>query len=95
MAENIFLLVMCHLVGDYVLQCDFIAKTKGQNWYHLIVHCVLYILPFYLCFGFTWHFGILFATHILIDALKARYGKVSYTQDQVLHYLICGIYLFS
>lgn len=93
MEEKIFLLVMCHLIGDYVLQCDYIAKTKGQNRYHLIVHCVLYILPFYLCFGFTWHLVFLFATHILIDALKARYGKVNYTQDQVLHYLVCAIYL--
>lgn len=24
-------IIMCHLIGDYVLQCDFIAKTKGQN----------------------------------------------------------------
>lgn len=27
--ETLFRLVMCHLVGDYVLQIDFIAKTKG------------------------------------------------------------------
>ena len=40
--ETLFRLVMCHLVGDYVLQIDFIAKTKGENWYHLIVHCLLY-----------------------------------------------------
>ena len=35
------LLVFCHLVGDYVLQSDFIAKTKGSNWYHLFVHCAM------------------------------------------------------
>lgn len=52
MLENIFLIIMCHLIGDYVLQSDFIAKTKGENWYHLFVHCALYVLPFYLCFGF-------------------------------------------
>lgn len=45
--ETLFKLVMCHLVGDYVLQIDFIAKTKGENWYHLLVHCLLYCLPFY------------------------------------------------
>ena len=28
--ETLFKLVMCHLVGDYVLQIDFIAKTKSQ-----------------------------------------------------------------
>lgn len=95
MIEKIFFLAMCHLVGDYVLQSDYIAKTKAQNWYHLIVHCVLYILPFYLFFGVTWHLAVLFITHIVIDALKAKYGKLSYTQDQVLHYLVCAIYLLK
>lgn len=30
--NKLILLVFCHLVGDYVLQNDFIAKTKGSNW---------------------------------------------------------------
>ena len=33
--NKLILLVFCHLVGDYVLQNDFIAKNKGSNWYHL------------------------------------------------------------
>ena len=47
--NKVILLVFCHLVGDYVLQNDFIAKTKGSNWYHLFVHCALYCLPFLSC----------------------------------------------
>jgi hypothetical protein len=86
-------LILCHLIGDYVLQCDFIAKSKGTNWYHLLVHCALYIVPFYIAFGFTWHLLILFLTHIIIDALKARYKKIGYATDQILHYLIVCIYL--
>ena len=86
------LLVMCHLIGDYVLQGDFIAKTKGQNWYHLIVHCGLYIVPFYICFGLTSHIPYLFTTHIVVDALKARYGKIDYVKDQVLHYMFLTVY---
>ncbi len=35
--HTIVLIVLCHLIGDYVLQCDFIAQTKGKNWYHLFV----------------------------------------------------------
>ncbi len=86
--SNIVSAVMCHLVGDYVLQCDFIANTKGKNWYHLLVHCALYTLPFFLCFGLNWKCGIVFLTHIPIDALKARYKKITYTQDQIFHYII-------
>lgn len=93
MIEKILLLVLCHLIGDYVLQGDFIAKTKGQNWYHLIVHCGLYVLPFYICFGLTWQLALIFVTHIVIDALKARYGKIDYVTDQVWHYVLLAFYL--
>lgn len=93
MIEKILILIMCHLIGDYVLQTRFIAESKGQNWYHLLIHCILYIVPFYLCFGLTWQLAIVFAAHIIIDPMKARYGKISYFQDQVLHYVACGLYL--
>ena len=93
MIETIVLLIMCHLIGDYVLQIDFIAKTKGENWYHLFVHCALYIVPFYICFGFVWQLAIIFIAHLIIDPLKARYNKINYWQDQVLHYLTSLLYL--
>lgn len=44
--NKLILLVFCHLVGDYVLQNDFIAKNKGSNWYHLFVHCTLCVVLF-------------------------------------------------
>lgn len=91
--ELLLKLVFCHLVGDYVLQSDFIAKTKGENWYHLFVHCILYCLPFYVCFGIDWRLFIILAAHLIIDPLKARYKKISYTQDQVIHYITLLIYL--
>lgn len=90
--ETIIVLIFCHLIGDYVLQLDFIAKTKGKNWYHLFVHCALYCLPFYIEFGFVWQLVVIFATHIIIDALKARWGKINYFTDQILHYAILAIY---
>lgn len=94
MAETLLLILFCHLVGDYVLQCDFIAKTKGSNWYHLFVHCGLYVLPFYIAFGLTWQLGLIFVAHMIIDPLKARYNKINYITDQFLHYAISMVYLF-
>lgn len=91
--ELLLKLLFCHLVGDYVLQIDFIAKTKGENWYHLFVHCVLYCLPFYMCFGIDWRLLVILVTHLIVDSLKARYKKISYTQDQVIHYITMLIYL--
>lgn len=86
-------LIFCHLIGDHVLQLDHIAKTKGSNWYNLIVHCLLYCLPFYILFGIDYRFYILLLSHVIIDTLKARFNKINYITDQVLHYLMLCIYL--
>ena len=85
---TIWNIIFCHLIGDYVLQIDFIAKTKGNNWYHLFVHCILYCLPFYLCFGHDWRLYILLITHIIIDSVKARFNKIGCAADQCLHYAV-------
>lgn len=79
-------IIFCHLVGDYPLQQDFIAKTKGENWYHLFVHCALYCVPFAVVYGIDYKLLALFISHFIIDALKARYKMISYWVDQVLHY---------
>ena len=84
--ETILKGVFCHLVGDYVLQIDFIAKTKGENWYHLFVHCALYCLPVYLAFGFNSRLFGLFVSHFVVDMFKARYHLINYASDQLVHY---------
>ena len=89
--KDIVCLVLCHLVGDYVLQGDFIAQTKGKNWYHLFVHCALYCIPFIIVFGLDWRAAILFISHMIIDPLKARWNKISYDQDQMIHYVVAYI----
>ena len=62
LVELILKLIGCHLLGDYVLQGEFIATTKGKNYYHLFVHSFLYCVPFYLVFwvitksvNLVWH----------------------------------------
>ena len=88
----LLVLVFCHLVGDYVLQSNFLATTKGSNWYHLFVHCALYCLPFFIVFGVMWQLACIFLTHLIIDSLKARYNKINYPVDQVLYYLVILVY---
>ena len=65
MIEIICKIILCHLFGDYVLQCDYIAKSKGDNWYHLFVHCALYTLPFCFCFGYNIGALVIFISHRL------------------------------
>ena len=86
---------MCHFLGDYVLQTDFLANTKKDNLYHLFIHCFLYCLPFYILFAIfevdggmiLIYTAILFATHFLIDFLKIR-KHINYVADQILHICI-------
>lgn len=87
-------LVMCHCIGDYVLQIDFIAKMKCTSKYHLFVHCVLYCVPFVYVFGYQPWIFLIFFTHYAIDSLKiSDPTHVSELYDQFLHYLILFIIL--
>ena len=77
--------IACHMLGDYVLQNDFLAKTKGENWWHLLAHCVLYTVPFAVVFGIDWRIAIMLVSHVMVDAAKARFHTIGYMQDQVTH----------
>lgn len=91
--DTLIILIFCHLIGDYVLQSEFLAKTKGDDWYHLFVHCALYCVPFYILFGLCWQLAFIFIVHLVVDPLKARYNKINYVQDQVAHYIAMLVYL--
>lgn len=94
MIERIFVLLICHMIGDYVLQNNFLATTKGSNWYHLFVHSALYTVPFYLAFGFGPELILLLVSHFIIDALKARYQIIGYSTDQIWHFtVLIGAYI--
>ena len=86
---------MCHFIGDYFLQGDFIAKTKGENLYHMIVHCVLYCVPFCFVCGIGWQMALIFVTHIIIDLLKAKWNKINYATDQILHFIVIAILIVA
>lgn len=83
-----FKLLVCHLIGDYLIQTDFIAETKGQNFYHLLIHCVLYLVPFIFVGVMENLLGFIFATHVAIDYHKAMDKKIDYMTDQILHYVV-------
>jgi len=59
--------LICHLVGDYVLQTDWMAKKKTSSLMAAVVHSFFYALPFVLITGRSWALFVIFATHIIID----------------------------
>ena len=93
MLEKFALLIFCHIIGDYLFQPRFIANTKGSSWYHMFIHCVLYIVPFWFFFGFNWQLGVVFVTHVIVDAMKARWGLIGYFSDQLSHYGVLFLYV--
>lgn len=97
MIQRLYEILISHFIGDYVLQTDFLAKTKGNNWYHLIIHCLLYTVPFYIVFGFDVRLIVLFVSHIIIDIAKTKCEFVGYAGDQLLHLIVLEFlyYLFD
>ena len=94
-AIKLYTLLSCHMFGDYVFQIEFIAKTKGENWWHLLAHCVTYTAPFAIVFGIDWRIAILLVSHVFIDALKARWRVIGYTTDQIAHIAMMLVYFIA
>lgn len=63
-----------HLIGDYLLQNDWMAENKGKytakGYMACLVHCALYTLPFALVYQSLHVEIIVFLSHFLIDKYK-------------------------
>lgn len=68
------LIVLAHLVGDYLIQSDWMALEKTKRWWPAVLHGVTYTLP-YLIVTWSWlALLVICVTHILIDHYRlARY----------------------
>lgn len=92
MYSIIYKLIACHMIGDYVLQSDYIARTKGENVWHLLVHCLLYTVPFAYVFGINLNLLALFISHFVIDIEKAKYKAINYETDQLAHFIVMFVF---
>ena len=61
---------LLHLLGDYIIQNDWMATNKKKptwiGFYACLIHCVSYSLPFLLILDWTAVFFV-FLTHFIID----------------------------
>lgn len=76
MTENIMWILLAHYMLDYPLQSDFLAQTKGSNWYSLLAHSMIYGLGIAFVLKllgvFTiWKAIVLVISHIIIDYKKS------------------------
>lgn len=61
--------LLAHLIGDYTLQSDWMARTKKQSWMSCSIHALFYTLPFLFLIddiSGTAMFWI-WLTHLVID----------------------------
>jgi hypothetical protein len=66
--------IMAHLVGDYLLQSDWMAREKHSNWLAAIVHVFFYTLPFLFITQEPVALLLIALTHLIVD----RFGLARY-----------------
>ena len=60
--------LVAHLIGDYLLQNDWMAQNKKLRHWPCIVHCTLYTLAIALpTFWPAWALGVVWGTHFVQD----------------------------
>ena len=66
--------LICHLIGDYVIQNHWMANAKTRSCVAAAVHAITYTLPFLMLTRSPLVLAIITGTHFLIDRFRlARY----------------------
>lgn len=59
--------LLCHAIGDYVLQSDWMATEKTKRSLAALVHALTYMLPFLFLRPSLLALILIFGTHFVID----------------------------
>jgi hypothetical protein len=66
--ETLTLAFLGHLVGDYLLQSDWMAQNKKNRTLACVIHCLIWTTAVMFFTGWGWlPFLILFSLHFLQD----------------------------
>jgi hypothetical protein len=66
--------ILCHLLGDYLLQSDWMATEKTKRHLAAWLHALCYSLPFLFLRPSSRALAVIIVTHALIDRYRlARY----------------------
>ncbi len=63
--------IVAHLVGDYILQSDWMVRNKGRQSVAAAVHSVFYAVPFLFLTQSPVTLAIIIGTHFVIDRWRA------------------------
>jgi hypothetical protein len=60
---------LAHLIGDYLIQNDWMATRKNKQTIPCLIHGITYCLPFLLCNMIWWQIVLIGVEHFLQDRL--------------------------
>jgi len=59
--------IYAHLIGDYVIQNDWMALGKRNKSWICLVHVLTYLIPFAFCHFEWWQIMVIGAQHFIQD----------------------------
>ena len=59
--------IYAHLIGDYLLQNDWMALNKKTNSWACALHIVVYLFPFYFTGLLWWQIALIGLQHFIQD----------------------------
>lgn len=62
--------LICHLIGDYWLQNDFMALNKKKNFLIALLHSIIYTIPFLFITSNLAALSVICLSHALIDGTQ-------------------------
>ena len=88
---------LAHLIGDYLLQNDWMAKGKKQKSWICIIHILTYLLPFLFCNLLWWKIVVIGLQHFVQDRTNIvvwsmqKVGKVTFASPPMAPWSIIVI----
>lgn len=86
--DTVIAILFLHLLGDFLLQSDWMAINKSKSAWALWCHCMVYSLCFTV-FGAAFA-CITFVTHSLTDAITSRINAELWAANK-RHWFFVGI----
>ena len=63
-------IILAHLVGDYIIQSDWMANEKTKRWWPAIAHGLTYTIPYVFVTQSLIALAVIGGTHIIIDRYR-------------------------
>lgn len=64
--------IFAHLIGDYLIQNDWMAQNKQKSSWACTVHVATYMIPFFFCGLTEWQFLLIAIQHWIQDRATVR-----------------------